>query len=89
MKLEGEATHWDMVGDSGNVKTTRRLLPRLRVACLIPTFSAMLDLFTIHDASLLNDTGRYEPQMVTYTVRGHAWDRLDPAVPKFEKMPPM
>jgi hypothetical protein len=27
--------------------------------------------------------------MVTYTVRGHAWDRLDPAVPKFEKMPPM
>jgi hypothetical protein len=25
---------------------------------------------------------------VTYTVRGHAWDRLDPAVPKFEKMPP-
>jgi drug/metabolite transporter (DMT)-like permease len=30
-----------------------------------------------------------EPQMVTYTVRGHAWDRLDPAVPKFEKMPPM
>jgi hypothetical protein len=31
----------------------------------------------------------YEPQMVTYTVRGHAWDRFDPAVPKFEKMPPM
>jgi hypothetical protein len=27
--------------------------------------------------------------MVTYTVRGNAWDRLDPAVPKFEKMPPV
>jgi len=23
--------------------------------------------------------------MVKYAVRGHAWDRLDPAVPKFEK----
>ena len=48
----------------------------------------MPDLFTIHAASL-DDPGRYEPQMVTYTVRGHAWDRLDPVVPKFEKMPPM
>jgi hypothetical protein len=47
----------------------------------------MPDLFTVHAASL-GDPGRYEPQMVTYTMRGHAWDRLDPAVPKFEKMPP-
>ncbi len=79
-------THWDMVGDSGNVKT-RGFCP----ACGSPvylTFSAMPDLFTIHAASL-DDPGRYEPQMVTYTVRGHAWDRLDPAVPKFERMPPM
>jgi hypothetical protein len=48
----------------------------------------MPDLFTIYAASL-DDPGRYESQMVTYTVRGHAWGRLDPAVPKFEKMPPM
>jgi hypothetical protein len=78
VKLEGEATHWDMVGDSGNVKT-RGFCP----ACGSPvylTFSAMSDLFTIHAASL-DDPDRYKPQMVTYTVRGHAWDRLDPAVP--------
>jgi hypothetical protein len=48
----------------------------------------MPDLFTIH-ATSLDDPRRYEPQMVTYTVRGHACDRLDPAVPKFEKVPPM
>ena len=48
----------------------------------------MPDLFTVHAASL-DDPGRYAPQMATYTVRGQAWDRLDPAVPKFEKMPPM
>jgi len=27
--------------------------------------------------------------MVTYGVRGYAWDHLDPALPKFDKMPPM
>jgi hypothetical protein len=26
---------------------------------------------------------------VSYAVRGHAWDHLDPRVPKFERMPPM
>jgi hypothetical protein len=26
--------------------------------------------------------------MVTYHMRGHAWDRLDPSVPTFDKMPP-
>jgi len=52
------------------------------------TFSAMPDLFTVHAASL-DDPGRYKPQMVTYGVRGYAWDRLDPALPIFDKMPPM
>ncbi|MEA2879944.1 MAG: hypothetical protein QOF14_5140, partial [Hyphomicrobiales bacterium] len=52
------------------------------------TFAAAPKLFTIHAASL-DDPGRYEPQMVTYTVRGHGWDRVDPALRKFEKMPPM
>jgi hypothetical protein len=26
---------------------------------------------------------------VTYRVRGYAWDHLDPALPKFDRMPPM
>ncbi|MFA6113995.1 MAG: GFA family protein [Sphingomonas sp.] len=84
--LNGEATHWDMVGDSGNVKT-RGFCP----TCGSPVylgFSAMPDLFTVHAASL-DDPGRYRPQAVTYTVRGHAWDRLDPALPAFATMPPM
>jgi hypothetical protein len=51
------------------------------------TFAAMPDLFTIHAASL-DDPGRYRPQVVTYGMRGHTWDRLDPALPKFDKMPP-
>ena len=85
VKVAGEATHWDMVGDSGNVKT-RAFCP----ACGSPvylTFAAMPDLFTVHAASL-DDSSRYAPQVVTYGVRGHAWDHVDPALPKFEKMPP-
>jgi hypothetical protein len=44
--------------------------------------------FTVHAGSL-DDPSRYKPQMVMYTVRGHAWDHVDPAVPKFDNMPPM
>ncbi len=85
VKLTGEARHWDISADSGNVKT-RAFCP----ACGSPvylTFAAMPDLFTVHAASL-DDPGRYKPQMVFYGVRGHAWDRLDPALPKFDTMPP-
>ena len=47
----------------------------------------MPDLFTVHAASL-DDPARFKPQVVTYGVRGYDWDRLDPALPKFDKMPP-
>jgi hypothetical protein len=84
--LTGKATQWDMVGDSGTVKT-RGFCPTCGSPVYL-TFAAMPDLFTIHAASL-DDPSRYKPQAVTYTVRGHAWDHLDSALPKFDKMPPM
>ncbi len=85
VKLSGKATQWDMTGDSGN-KKTRGFCP----TCGSPvslTFAAMPDLFTIHAASL-DDPSRFKPQVVTYTKRGHAWDKFDSALPAFEKMPP-
>lgn len=84
VKLTDTATHWNMVADNGNVKT-RAFCP----TCGSPVYltsAAMPDFFTIHAASL-DDPSRYKPQAVTYTVRGYAWDRLDPALRKFEKMP--
>ena len=83
--LRGRATEWAVAGDSGNVKS-HAFCP----ACGAPvylTFKAWPDLFTIHAASLDNPA-RYRPQMVTYGLRGHAWDHVDAALPKFEKMPP-
>jgi hypothetical protein len=84
-KQTGDATLWSMLADSGNVKT-RAFCP----TCGSPvsmTFSAMPDIFTVHAASL-DDPDRFTPQVVTYAIRGHAWDRLDPALPRFDKMPP-
>ena len=81
----GAATRWDIVSDSGNVKT-RAFCPTCGSPVYL-TFAAMPDLFVVHAASL-DDPGRYKPQLVTYTASGYAWDRLDPALPKFDKMPP-
>jgi hypothetical protein len=86
VKLTGPATQWQLVGDSGNVKT-RGFCPTCGSPVYL-TFVAMPDLFTVHAASL-DDPGRYKPQAVTYAIRGHAWDHLDPALAKFDKMPPM
>ena len=84
-KITGAATQWDMVGDSGNVKT-RGFCPTCGSAIYL-TFAAMPELFTVHAASL-DDPDRYKPQAVTYTARGYAWDYIDPALPRFNKMPP-
>jgi hypothetical protein len=86
VRLSGQASQWDIVADSGNVKTCA-FCPKCGSPVYI-TFAAMPDLFSIHAAGL-DDPSRFKPQFVTYAVRGHEWDRLDPALPKFDKMPPM
>ncbi len=85
VKVQGEATRWNMVGEGGTVKA-RAFCP----TCGSPvymTFPDMPDLFIVSAASL-DDPGRYKPQMVFWTAGGHAWDHLDPALPKFDRMPP-
>jgi hypothetical protein len=85
LELKGTATLFDMVADSGNVKTRG-----FCGTCGTPvymTFAAAPHLFGVR-AGTLDEPGRFKPQLVTYTVRGHAWDRLDPSLTKYEKMPP-
>jgi hypothetical protein len=85
VKLDGEATHFAMVGDSGNTKTSS-FCPKCGSPVYM-TFAGMPELFTVH-ATSLDDPNRYKPQAVTYTWRGNAWDYINPSLPKFEKMPP-
>ncbi|HVJ33127.1 MAG TPA: GFA family protein [Terriglobia bacterium] len=85
VKLSGQAASWEMTADSGNRKS-RHFCP----ACGSPvymTFAAMPQLFTIRAASL-DDPARFKPQVVTYASRAYAWDQLDPALTKFDAMPP-
>ena len=82
--VTGKAKSWDMVADSGNVKT-RYFCPECGSPVYM-TFSAMPQFFTVRAGSL-DDPSRYKPQVVTYAARGHAWDHLDPALTRFDKMP--
>lgn len=84
VKLTGQATGWDMVADSGNVKT-RAFCPTCG-SPIYQTYTAMPDIITIH-ATSLDDPSRFKPHAVTYTARGHAWDSLDPGLTRFEGMP--
>lgn len=85
VKLQGDMKSWDVVADNGNVKT-HAFCPTCGSPVYL-TYSDMPDLVTIHVASL-DDPGGYKPQAVTYAARGYAWDHVDPALPKFDGMPP-
>jgi hypothetical protein len=84
MTATGETRSWRVLGDSGNAKH-HLFCPTCGTPVFL-TFEAMPDLITI-TATSLDDPGQFAPQAVTYAVRGHAWDRLDPAVQAFERMP--
>jgi hypothetical protein len=51
------------------------------------TFPAMPDLLAVRAGSL-DDPSICMPQVVTWTSSAQPWDRVDPATPGFEKMPP-
>ena len=85
VKLSGNATTWDMVGDGGTRK--RRAFCPTCGSPVYMTFPDVPDIFIVKPASL-DDPGSYRPNFVTWTAAGRPWDYLDPALPKFDKMPP-
>lgn len=85
VRLWGEARQWSVTGNGGTVKE-HHFCPHCGCPVYL-TFPAMPDVFVIHAASL-DDPGRYQPQYLLYAMRGHAWDAVDPALPRHETMPP-
>jgi hypothetical protein len=86
VKLSGAPKFHAVKADSGN--TVNRGFCANCGSPVIARSSGMPDVVTIAAGSLDNPAP-YSPQMVVYNKRGHAWDKLDPALPKFEMMPPM
>ena len=85
MNITGTATDWRVAGDSGNEK-----IHSFCPICGTPVylaFAAMPNLIAVHAASL-DDPTRFNPSIVTYSIRGLAWDTMDTALPTFETMPP-
>ena len=85
VKIDGRAAEWRVAGDSGNEK-----IHAFCPTCGSPvylTFAANPEPIAVHAASL-DEPERFRPQLVTYSVRAHAWDRIDPSLQSFEKMPP-
>ena len=84
VNLNGEASHWNRASDTGNIKTNG-FCPTCGSPVYL-TFANTPEFFTVHAASL-DDPDRFNPQVLTYSGRGYAWDRIDPDLIKFEGMP--
>jgi hypothetical protein len=84
MKITGSASHWEVAGDSGNLKS-HTFCPVCGTQGYL-TFAAMPDFVAVAAASLDEPT-RFEPKVLTYSVRGLPWDHMDPALQAFERMP--
>ena len=83
MSITGVASEWSVTADSGHDK-----LHAFCPTCGTPvylTFTAMPDLIAVH-ATALDHPGQFTPQALTYSMRGHPWDVIDPAVRRFERM---
>ena len=85
MKLEGKTSQWGVIADSGNGKT-REFCPTCGAPLHI-NFAAMPGIVAVHAASL-DEPERFDPQFITYRVRGLEWDSMDPGLKAFETMPP-
>lgn len=83
-ELTGEVKTWTIVADSGNEKS-HAFCPICGTPVYL-TFAAMPDLIAVH-ATSLDEPGSFQPQALTYAMRAHAWDVVDPDIPKFDRMP--
>jgi hypothetical protein len=84
--MSGEVTIYAKAADSGNIVSRA-----FCTTCGSPIYSlnsANSELMFLR-ASCLDDMNLFQPQMVVYTSRGAPWDTIDPALPRFETMPPM
>lgn len=84
-EITGATSAWSATGENGLVKS-RAFCPICGTS-VFTTFPAMADVIAIRPGSL-DDPSGYQPQLTTWTSTGQAWDRLDPNLPGFAKMPP-
>lgn len=84
-RVTGEVRFYEAPADSGNI-VGRGFCP----TCGAPVYSVNSGMpgVVFPRASSLDDPEVFKPQMVVYAARAVSWDHLDPALPKFDTMPP-
>ncbi|HKV53802.1 MAG TPA: GFA family protein [Candidatus Binataceae bacterium] len=84
VKITGEVKYFDVTGDSGN-PISRGFCPNCgsRLFAKPAAAPAMMGIM----AGSLDDSGWYRPAMNIYTSSAQPWAHMDPALPKFPKMP--
>lgn len=85
MAITGQAAHWEVASDTGNVK--RHAFCPVCGTPVYLTFAAAPEFIAVAAGSL-DEPGRFEPQALTFRVRALPWDRIDPSLQAFERMPP-
>lgn len=86
LKINGEVKYFDLKADSGKT-ISRGFCPN----CGSRLFSKPEALPTMVGIAVgsLDDGGWYRPGMDIYTSSAQPWAHMDPALPKFPKMPQM
>lgn len=85
LAITGTPARWEMMTDRNGVKTRN-----FCATCGSPvflSFADMPDIVAIR-AGTLDNPRRFTPGFVSYTARAYDWDRVDPALAAFAKMPP-
>jgi hypothetical protein len=86
LKITGKVKYHDTKAESGNT-LSRGFCPECG-ARLFSKTSGMQDLAMI-TAGSLDDPSQYKPSIDIFTSSAQPWDYMNPALPKFPKMPPM
>lgn len=81
----GEVTWYATMADSGN-RSERAFCPTCGSSLFGRPESGSV--FFVH-ASTLDDPSWFKPAIDIFTASAQPWDIMDPALAKFEKMPPM
>jgi hypothetical protein len=83
--VSGPATHWSALAETG-VEKQHGFCP----VCGTPVFltlPASPGIIAVHAASL-DDPAAFAPVLVTWADTAQSWDRLDPSLTVFARMPP-
>lgn len=84
LKITGDVKYFDGKADNGN-SVSRGFCTNCGCR-IIAKSSGMPDLVIVF-AGTLDDPSWFQPQMDVYTSSAQPWDHMDPALPKFDKMP--